>query len=254
MGMDQASLFHKWKDADKISELVSLVVFDRIGYQTNSNLKKYNFLKLDFVATDDASSDIRNGNLHALEPEVLKYIVSNGIYLDTIIKTRMSAKRYKHTVSMAKLAKEIAKSNGIDETKAYVAGMLHDIAKEMPHDEALVLMKKHFPDYLNKPEAIWHQWLSQYVAQIEFLVDDQEILQAIRHHTTASINMSKLDMCIYEADKYDPSRDYDSSKEIELCKQDVVAGFKSCLQDFYDFSTKKEEKSTNVFMEYMINM
>lgn len=28
MGMDQASLFHKWKDADKISELVSLVVFD----------------------------------------------------------------------------------------------------------------------------------------------------------------------------------------------------------------------------------
>ena len=46
MGMDQASLFHKWKDADKISELVSLVVFDRIGYQTNSNLKKYNFNKL----------------------------------------------------------------------------------------------------------------------------------------------------------------------------------------------------------------
>lgn len=249
MGMDQASLFHKWKDADKISELVSLVVFDRIGYQTNSNLKKYNFLKLDFVATDDASSDIRNGNLHALEPEVLKYIVSNGIYLDTIIKTRMSAKRYKHTVSMAKLAKEIAKSNGIDETKAYVAGMLHDIAKEMPHDEGLALMKKHFPDYLNKPEAIWHQWLSQYVAQIEFLVDDQEILQAIRHHTTASINMSKLDMCIYEADKYDPSRDYDSSKEIELCKQDVVAGFKSCLQDFYDFSTKKGRKIDEYFYE-----
>ena len=148
---------------------------------------------------------------------------------------------------MAKLAKEIAKSNGIDETKAYVAGMLHDIAKEMPHDEALVLMKKYFPDYLNKPEAIWHQWLSQYVAQIEFLVDDQEILQAIRHHTTASINMSKLDMCIYEADKYDPSRDYDSSKEIELCKQDVVAGFKSCLQDFYDFSTKKGRKIDECF-------
>ena len=42
-------------------------------------------------------------------------------------------------------------------------GMLHDIAKEMPHDKALALMKKYFPDYLNKPEAIWHQWLSQYV-------------------------------------------------------------------------------------------
>ena len=44
MGMDQASLFHKWKDAKKISELVSLVVFERIGYQTNKNLNKYNFI------------------------------------------------------------------------------------------------------------------------------------------------------------------------------------------------------------------
>ena len=80
MGMDQASLFHKWKDAKKISELVSLVVFERIGYQTNKNLNKYNFIKLELIASDDASSDIRNGKLHALLPEVLKYIVINGIY------------------------------------------------------------------------------------------------------------------------------------------------------------------------------
>ena len=49
----------------------------------------------------------------------------------------MSKKRYIHTVSMAKLAKEIAESNGLDGMKAYVAGMLHDIAKEMPYDQAL---------------------------------------------------------------------------------------------------------------------
>ena len=47
---------------------------------------------------------------------------------------------------------------------------------------------------------------------------------------------SKLGLC-----------DYDSSKEIELCKQDVVAGFKSCLQDFYDFSTKKGRKIDECF-------
>ena len=249
MGMDQASLFHKWKDAKKISELVSLVVFERIGYQTNKNLNKYNFIKLELIASDDASSDIRNGKLHALLPEVLKYIVINGIYLETIVKTKMSNKRYLHTISMAKLAKEIAKSNGLNETKAYVAGMLHDIAKEMPHDQALSLMKKYFPDYIDKPEAIWHQWLSAYLAKTEYLVDDSEILQAIRHHTTASINMSKLDMCIYEADKYDPSRDFDSSKEIALCKKEVIAGFKLCLKDFYDFSMKKNREIDKCFFE-----
>lgn len=249
MGMDQASLFHKWKNAKKISKLVSLVVFDRMGYQKNENLNKYNFIKLDFIASDDASSDIRNGKLHALTPDILKYIVTNGIYLETIVKTKMSKKRYLHTVSMAKLAKDIAKSNNLDETKAYVAGMLHDIAKEMPHDQAYALMKEHFYDYIDKPEPIWHQWLSAYVAENEYLVEDLEILQAIRHHTTASINMSKLDMCIYEADKYDPNRDYDSSQEIALCKKDVVAGFKACLKDFYDFSTKKGRKIDECFFE-----
>ena len=54
----------------------------------------------------------------------------------------MSLKRYRHTVSMAHLAKEIALANNLDGRKAYVAGMLHDIAKEMPHDEAVVNARK----------------------------------------------------------------------------------------------------------------
>lgn len=249
MGMDQASLFHKWKDAKKISELVSLVVFERIGYQINSNLNKYNFIKLQFIASDDASSNIRNGNLHALPPEVLKYIATQGIYLDTIVKTRMSTKRYLHTESMANLAKEIAKCNGLNQNKAYVAGMLHDIAKEMPHNQASALMQEHFPEYINKPEVIWHQWLSAYLAKTEFLIDDTEILQAIRHHTTASLYMSKLDMCIYTADKYDPQRDFDSSQEIALCKKDIEAGFKACLKDFYDFSTQKKRHIDECFFD-----
>ena len=99
MGMDQASLFHKWIAAKELSQLAQLVVFDRIGYQINDNLDKYNFIHLDLVASDDASNNIRNGALHALNPEVLKYIVNNGIYLETIVKNKMSLKRYRHTVS-----------------------------------------------------------------------------------------------------------------------------------------------------------
>ena len=249
MGMDQASLFHKWLAADELSQLVQLVVFDRIGYQINDNITKYNFIRLDLTASDDASNDIRNGAIHALDPRVLKYIVTQGIYLETMVKNKMSKKRYLHTVSVAHLASKIALANGLDAKKAYVAGMLHDIAKEMPHDDALKMMQERYPEYVSKPEPIWHQWLSQEVAKDEYLVDDQEILQAIRHHTTASITMSKLDMCIYVADKYDPLRDFDSSKEIALCTQDVVAGFKACLQDFYDFSKAKGRLIDECFFE-----
>lgn len=53
----------------------------------------------------------------------------------------MSEKRFKHTCSVAKLAREFAVANGIDGKKAYIAGMLHDIAKEMDKKQEDDLME-----------------------------------------------------------------------------------------------------------------
>lgn len=249
MGMDQVSKFHLWKEAKEISTLVKLIAFQRVGYTKNENLNTYGFQLLNMEPMDISSSAIRLGDIESLDKEVLEYLVNHGIYLDTMIQTKMSKKRYTHTCSMALLARELAKSNGIDETKAYVAGMLHDIAKEMDSIKARAWMEKNYPMYLDKPEALWHQWISQDMARDVYLVKDAEILQAIRHHTTASTNMSLLDMCIYVADKYDPSRAYDSSKEIALCKLDIVEGFKQCLKDFYEFSKKNNRKIDPIFYE-----
>lgn len=249
MGMDQVSKFHLWKEAKEISTSVKLVAFDRTGYTRNENIKKFNFQLLNIEPMNISSSAIRLGAIQWLDSKVLQYLVSHGLYLDTILQSKMSVKRYQHTCSMALLAKEIAKNNGVDEKKAYVAGMLHDIAKEIDEDLARKWMKDRYPKYLDKPSPIWHQWLSQDLARDQYLVNDSEILQAIRHHTTASIRMSKLDMCIYVADKYDPSRNFDSSKEIALCKKDVVEGFKQCLKDFYEFSNRKDRKIDPIFFE-----
>jgi len=71
----------------------------------------------------------------------------------------------------------------------------------------------------------------------------------LKYYKQLGIIQLLLYICIYEADKYDPSRDYDSSKKIALCKKDVVAGFKGCLQDFYDFSHEKGRKIDECFFE-----
>ncbi|MFV0396290.1 MAG: nicotinate-nucleotide adenylyltransferase [Coprobacillaceae bacterium] len=249
MGMDQASQFDKWKCAKEISQLVQLVAFERLGYKSNENIEKYHFIKLHNVATTASSSAIRDGDLTHLDTRVLHYITNQGIYLESLIAPTMSKKRFIHTKSMATLARDIAEANGLHGHKAYIAGMFHDIAKEMPKEEATELMKKYFPKYINKPFPIWHQWLSAFIAKEKYLVEDVEILQAIRHHTTASIHMAPLDMCIYVADKYDPSRGYDVSKEIDLCKKDVLEGFKACLKDFYIFSKKKNRDIDSYFYE-----
>ena len=53
------------------------------------------------------------------------------------------------------------------------------------------------------------------------MIEDAEILQAIRHHTTASTNVAVRYVRILCADKLDPLRGYDSSKQISLCKEDI---------------------------------
>lgn len=250
MGMDQANLFYKWKKAKKISQLVQLVAFQRGGYQPDKKeMKEYHFFILDNPPLTISSSEVRNGHLEMLEPNVLRYISSQGIYLETMIKPRMKDKRWKHTCSVAKLASQIAKSNGLNEKQAYIAGMLHDVAKEMDDHQAYQIMEKYFPAYKDKPKAIWHQWVSRYISETEFLVDDEVVLNAIEHHTTGSINISPIGKCVYVADKLDPLRGYDSSQQIEICMKDIHQGFKNELVNFYEFSLKKGRQIDDCFYE-----
>lgn len=250
MGMDQASAYDQWKDAKEISELVQLVAFNRGGYSSfHPNLDTFHFIKINNIEITASSTQIKEGHLEMLDSHVLRYISKHGLYLETMIKGRMKKKRYQHTLSVAALTKEFCQCNGLNPMQGYIAGMMHDVAKEMPHQEAQELMKEHFPSHLDQPEPIWHQWLSRYVCENEFLIEDKEILKAIEDHTTASTSMSLLGMCLYCADKLDPLRGYDSSSQIMLCKHDIEAGFRNCLTDFYEFSTKKHRPIDPCFFE-----
>ena len=250
VGMDQANLFYKWKEAKTLSQKVQLIAFQRDGYERDESvLESYHFKELNNEPIHASSTEIRNGHLHMLDSEVLKYISHHGLYLETMIKDRMKDKRWKHTCSVANLAKEIAISNHLDGRQAYVAGMLHDVAKEMPYDDSLKIMQESYAQYVDKPVPIWHQWISAYVAKNEFLIEEQEILDAIEFHTTGHIPMPKIAKCVYVADKLDPLRGYDSSKQIEICKEDIDQGFRDALIDFYEFSKKNNRDIDDCFFE-----
>lgn len=250
IGDDQVAKFNDWYQASDIAKMVQLICFARKGYVTSQkNIKAYNMQRIDYKPVKISSTEIREGHLKHIDKKVVEYFTMHGLYLDSIVSNYMSPKRFTHTKSMALLSRDIAKENGLDENKAYVAGMLHDIAKEMDEKRAEKLMKKHYAKHYEMPRAVWHQWLSCYVAKKEFHIHDKEILQAIKNHTTGSLDMSLLDMTIYCADKLDPSRGYDSSSDIALCKQDIVAGFKKSLTDFEIFSKRKNRPIDPIFYE-----
>ena len=101
-----------------------------------------NFIQL--IQRLESSTQFKAGNKEIVDRNVYTYAFQNGLYLENFVSRYMSEKRFKHTCSVAKLAREFAVANGIDGKKAYIAGMLHDIAKEMDKKQEDDLMEKYF--------------------------------------------------------------------------------------------------------------
>ena len=52
-----------------------------------------------------------------------------------LLKTMLSQKRYQHSLNVAAECRRLAEKYGEDPDKAYFAGLLHDICKELPAEE-----------------------------------------------------------------------------------------------------------------------
>jgi len=76
-----------------------------------------------------------------------------------LVRSRLSDKRYEHTLNVKKMAVKLAKRYGVDEDKAALAALLHDSAKEISKDEMRELMRQ-YPQYAEggeeRPASVWH--------------------------------------------------------------------------------------------------
>ena len=113
--------------------------------------------------------------------------------------------RYLHTLGVVETAKSLAKIYGVDIKKAEIAALAHDIAKNWSPQDLLEVIDK---NNINL------------VAREHFEIEDEEILSAIRWHTTGKENMSKLDKIIYLADMIEPSRDFSGVEELRNDSKD----------------------------------
>ena len=126
--------------------------------------------------------------------------------LDKIVNSKLSNRRYLHSLGVAKLAKELAISHGIDPNKAYIAGLLHDITKEMNDEYQDALFKKHNDlDKINVKPKVKHSYSSKYYLLDELGIDDEDILDAVYNHTICNSN-NPLALIVYIADKREENR------------------------------------------------
>lgn len=134
-----------------------------------------------------------------------------------IIKERLSDYRFYHSLCVAESAKALAKKYGADEEKAEVAGILHDICKESTKAEQLEIIEKAgmtITDFEKSKKKFYHQISGAAYAKVVLGIEDEEILNAIRYHTTGRADMTLLDEIVYLADFISADRDYDDIDNI----------------------------------------
>lgn len=133
--------------------------------------------------------------------------------IKSMLEQCLSERRLRHSYGVAEEAYRLAKHYGADAEKAYLAGLLHDCAKEIEPEESLRLLREEYgimPDAMSvQTPRLLHGTLGACIAQSKFEIYDPEILDAIRYHTTGKANMSLFSKIIYIADYIEPTRDYE---------------------------------------------
>lgn len=222
IGTDQLKQFHQWKEADQLLKLAQFVCVDRYGQKLESS---YSIQTLHMDLMPVSSSDIRKGNkLNYLPASVLSYIYSHRLYIQGFVKERVNEHRYQHSISVANLCEEMALSNGLDGQKAYLIGLFHDIAKSMSKIEMEKWMDILCPENKAYAPAVWHGFVGSEIVDRIFYLSDPEIKNAIYHHVLGT-STNPYAMIVFCADKTDPLRGYDSTAQIQACKENLYEGF-----------------------------
>ncbi|WP_130806566.1 bis(5'-nucleosyl)-tetraphosphatase (symmetrical) YqeK [Senegalia massiliensis] len=148
--------------------------------------------------------------------------------MKSILKKDIDKERYKHTIRVTETAIKLAKNYKVDTEKAHIAALLHDSAKYKDKD-TLLKKSQEFGIILdavmkNNPHLI-HPFLGAELAKVKYNILDEDILNAIKYHTTGRKNMSMLEKIIFIADYIEPGRNFPGLEKIrEISFEDIDLG------------------------------
>ncbi|MEG2521835.1 MAG: bis(5'-nucleosyl)-tetraphosphatase (symmetrical) YqeK [Anaerovoracaceae bacterium] len=158
-------------------------------------------------------------------------------YINKILEKKLSPKRLKHTLGVAKAAKELAIKYEADVDKTVKAALLHDICKCYSSEELdKKIIEYDLPKkYLGKPKLSHSNVGAEFVKR-ELGIEDEEIINAIRFHTTGRANMTKLDEIIYLSDMIEENRQYEGVDKLrDLAKSNLEVACHASLRDSIKF-------------------
>lgn len=159
--------------------------------------------------------------------------------------SRLKGKRLRHTEGVVKRALVLAEIHGVSAEKARTAALLHDSAKYLDREELLAVaegnglitsgIEKEYPALLHGPAA-------SSLIQRDLGIVDEDIINAVRYHTTGRPGMSLLEKIIYIADMTEENRDYEGVAELrKMSEENLDRSVYEGLQDTIRYVLRKNQ-------------
>jgi nicotinate-nucleotide adenylyltransferase len=213
LGTDMFLMVEKWRSADELLSEFCLIVGARPGCDNDKaeahaeRLRGTYGTRIDMVGSSEmllSASDIRK-RLSA--GDSLRYLVPEDVRRYLLVRAKERPGRWEHTKQVMGFAAELAERYGENVYRAKMAALLHDYCKDSSGGVENNLL---------------HGALAAEAASGKFGVDDEDVLNAIRYHTTGRAGMSRLEMIIFVADTLAPGRTYPEAEWLRgLARKDL---------------------------------
>lgn len=179
-----------------------------------------------------------------------KYINLDQITED--LRRDQKPARFLHILGVTQTSMTLADIYGADMDKAIAVALLHDCAKHLDREELLAL---HGAGHFSLTEedmeypAIWHGPAGAYLAKTKYGVTDEEILDAVEHHSSGHENPSVYLKIILCADYCEPNR---TQPGVEILRESIRSDLQKGLVDVLNHKIahlieKKKKPHSRIF-------
>ena len=161
----------------------------------------------------------------------------NAEYIEAL-RERLTEKRFVHSLNVADTSKELGLIYGCDPEKAYTVVLIHDCCKDEAPGLQLSYMLGNSLEMteleINEPK-LYHAMCGSVYARKEFGITDEDMLNAIRYHTTGRKNMSLLEKIVFIADFISAERDYNG---VDVMREKAKRSLEEAIVEGLGFTIK----------------
>jgi len=173
----------------------------------------------------------------------LKNIISINNSAD--LHKYISYQRFKHSGQVSLLAERLCIQYGTEPDKGRIAGLMHDIAREMSDELLLELAMTDGSKIMNwerNRPVLLHGRAGAVILKRDFGINDSEVLEALRNHVVGKPGMNLLSKIIFVADFLEPTRIFiDPGQRNRIMSMDIDPMLTEVLNMIF-YHLKREEK------------